>query len=63
MSQKLVPITAARVNPFTEPEEDKEKVDKGDPEGWYANGEHLKRVLALRRALVDTAMELLVLHD
>ena len=35
-------------NPITEPEEDEEEENVGDPEGGYANEERLTRVLALR---------------
>ena len=35
-------------NPIIDPREDEEKENEGDPEGGYANEEHLMRVLALR---------------
>ena len=40
-------------NPITEPEEDEEEENEGDPEAVYANEERLTRVLALR-APVET---------
>ena len=40
-------------NPITDPEEDEEEENEGDPDGGYANEEHLTRVLTLR-APVET---------
>ena len=35
-------------NLITDPEDDEEEENEGDPEGGYANEKHLARLLALR---------------
>ena len=51
--QQVLKNTPQSNNPITDPKEDKEEENKGDPEGGYANEERLTRVLAFR-APVET---------
>ena len=51
--QQVLKDTPQGSNPITDPEEDEEEENEGDPEAGYANEERLTRVLALR-ALVET---------
>ena len=57
--QRATNITKATVfkdgsqgsNLITNPEEDEEEKNEGDPEGGYVNEEHLMRILAVRAAV------------
>ena len=51
--QQVLKDTPQGSNLITDPEENEEEENEGDPEGGYANEERLKRVLALR-APVET---------
>ena len=51
--QQVLKDTPEGSNPITEPEEDEEEENEGDPEAGYAHEERLTRVLALR-APVET---------
>ena len=46
--QKVLKDTPQGSNPITDPEDDEEEENEGDPEGGYANEESLPRVLSLR---------------
>ena len=46
--QQVLKDTPQGCNSITDPEEDEEEENEADPEGEYANEEHLTRVLALR---------------
>ena len=46
--QKVLKDTPQGSNPITDPEDDEEEENEGDPEGGYANEERLTRVLGLR---------------
>ena len=41
--QQVLKDTPQGSNPITDPEEDEEEENEGDPEGGYANEEHLTR--------------------
>ena len=46
--QQVLKVTPQDNNPITNPKEDEEKENEGDPNGGYGNEERLTRALALR---------------